>query len=129
MNKKGWLRIAEAFLAIMLIAGFLLYMTTVSGKKDRSTEFYGLERQILSEIASNPALRQQILDNNKAGSEEYARRRIPSYLNFEIKICEIDKICAKTDYIEQDVYADDTIISSTLTKYSPKKLKIFIWEK
>ena len=33
------------------------------------------------------------------------------------------------DYVEKEVYADEILISSNLSDFKPKKLKLFVWEK
>jgi len=56
------------------------------------------------------------------------KKQIPADLNFTARICNIDDICGLDSY-RKEVYAKERIISSTLKEYSPKKIRLFVWEK
>ena len=132
-NKNGWLRILEAFIAIILITSVLLvlYVQTINNPK-KTEEVYRLQGTILEEIAFDPILRNAILkwDNNTV--EDFVSKRVPEEFEFGIKICDINKICELESYIGKegsDVYSSERIISANLTDYKPRKLKIFMWQK
>lgn len=125
-NKKAWLRIAEAFIAILLIAGVLIYLYSNASKSSKSEQIYSIEKTILNDIASDDALRSDILNNNIDNARNFAFKRIPSGYSFELKICEVNDICNLNTY-KEEVYSSEKVISSTLQKYNPKKLKIFMW--
>ena len=57
MNKKGWLRILEAFLAIMLITGVLLVLYSRNLNTNRGGEIYNLQKSILDEVAEDDEMR------------------------------------------------------------------------
>lgn len=127
-NKKGWIKIAEAFIAVILIAAIMLTVYAVP-KKTRSNEvILNTEDSILDEIAQNEKLRQDVMDNNVSDINSLVSSRIPGNLNFTIKICSIDDVCG-IDIYRKEMYARERIISSSLIEYNPKKLKIFMWEK
>lgn len=125
-NKRGWIRIVEAFIAIMLIMAVLLSIYSISVKDNDN--IVKLIDTILDEIANNNQLRQDVLTGNSENLNEFVRQRIPNVMNFTIKICEIEDVCNLPEY-KPDVYARERIISSTLKEYGPKKIKIFAWEK
>ncbi len=133
VNKRGWLRILEATIAIMLIAGVLLAIYSRSSEKsDISYQVSGLQREILLNIAANTDLRNKIIsaihgDNTTLAN--FVNQSITSNLDFEIKICDLAQPCKMSSYIGKDVFADDVIISSTLEGYSPKKVVLFVWER
>ncbi|GAJ11607.1 unnamed protein product, partial [marine sediment metagenome] len=62
-NKRGWIRIVEAFVAILLVTGVLLVIINKQyiGKDDISAKVYDVELSILREIQSDTALRDSIL--------------------------------------------------------------------
>lgn len=128
MNKKGWLRIVEAFIAVLIIASVLLVIISRSAKPVEE-EIHEIQRSILKQIENNETLRADILQNEKQKTTEFISRLIPVQLDFAIKICEIDDICRMEEYVEKDVYADEILISATLQEYAPKKLKMFVWKK
>jgi len=126
-NKKGWIRIAEAFIAILLITIVLLVIyTRTETKNGISEEIYKVQKVILDEIADNPTLRESVLKNDEDAITNFVSERIPSGFSFSIKICEINNIC-NLDVFKEEVYSSERVISSTLQEYSPKKLKIFMW--
>lgn len=127
-GKKGWLRIAEAFIAIALIASVLavLYTRTIENPKQRE-EIYKLHGAILDEISLDQRLRQDVLDSKNESIENFVSTRTPAGFNFTVRICDIDDICGLQFYREE-IFSSERIISSTLQDYHPKKVKIFMWQ-
>ena len=128
-NKKGWIRIVEAFIAILIVASVLFVITSRVPIRDRTEEIHETQRFVLEQIATNNTLRGEILEGNKDNSEIFIENNIPTHWNFTVEICEVDNICGMPFYVEEEVYADEILITSNLTKYSPKKLKLFVWSK
>ena len=142
VNKRGWIRIVEASIAILIIASsvFIIYRGVVVNKEFDLTQII---TPILEEIGKNITLREKILSYQPSSGEEIppeirdfvsARIKKP-YLNYTIKICDPNFLngCALENYPENarsGVYADERIISGTVTQkqFSPKKIKIFLWE-
>lgn len=138
MNKRGWIKIVEAFIAIMLIAGVLLIVINKGyiGKSDISSKVYKIQLAVLREIELDDGLRGDILtavlgeDNIPNGVQNKISNRIPKNLECKAKICELDKICALDSYnTEKDVYAQSVAIVATLQNYDPRQLKLFCWVK
>lgn len=130
-NKKGWLRIVEAFIAILIVASILIIIVMRIPKQDE-VDMHEMQRFILEQVSTNDTLRGEILDEarvDKDITKSFINRVIPAYWNFTIEVCEIDDICGMPFYIDKEIYADEILITSNLTLYAPKKLKFFIWEK
>ena len=125
-NKRGWLRIVEAFIAIMLIMGVLLILYSRGIEPRRAEEIYNFQKTILDEVAANPGLRENVLSENEQAVEDFVRDSIPAGFSFEVRICEPGDICGLPDYHEE-LYASERIISATLQTYNPKKVKLFMW--
>lgn len=142
-EKRGWIRVVEAFVAILLIAGVLLIVVNKGyiGKKDISKQIYDIEISILREIELNDSLRNEILslplgedsvivtEENLPNTYLKIKGRPPEYLECKAKICKLDKICIWTEDVGKDVYAEAVAISATNNVYSPRQLKIFCWKK
>ena len=128
MNKKGWIKIVEAFLAIVLLAGVILAVYNSQPRTISNTEIQSIESSLIDEISENTLFRNDILDNKATNIESFIASRIPGNLGFAVKICSLEEIC-NVDVYQKEIYAKERIISSTLQEYSPKKLKIFIWMK
>ena len=126
-DKKGILRILEAFIAIALIAGVLIVLYTQTIRKPQiADDVYRTERVILDEVAGRADLRSAVLNNNTAPIESFVAGRIPAGFSYSIRICRVEEICELPAY-NKDTYASERVISSTLAEFKPKKLKIFMW--
>jgi hypothetical protein len=141
-NKQGWIRIIEAFVSIMLIAGVLLIVINREyPKEDSSVKIYEKETEILRGIEINDSLREDILnaplpaewaDFETAGLINVKNKIIaktPNYLNCEAKLCEINENCEINPEVSEDIYADSAGIFADTFNYAPRQLRIFCWEK
>ena len=144
MNKRGWIRIVEAFFALLLVAGALLIVLNKGyiGKEDISARVYDLQLSVLREIELDDPLRLKILtaeregcagictdpiplEDGESGFPQDVQNKINNRMT-EAFTCR-SKICELNDYIDTDVYAQPVAITATLTEYSPRQLKIFCW--
>lgn len=141
-NKKGWIKILEAFIAILLITTVLLIVIKQGyfGEKDISSQVYDIEIAILREIQLNNNLRNEVLnsetplewDNFPEILKEKINSRTPSYLECEAKICQLRDNCELSEYPEKDVYAQAAAITKTLDtpeNTELKQLKLFCWSR
>lgn len=146
MNKRGWLKVIESFIAILLVITIVLVVISNKNirRDDASLAFYNTEKSILKEIQLNSTLRSEIV-NTPEGTEvgeidfpEQTRLKIeartPSQINCTAKICSPSDICLLTDdkitelgIKEKDVYAESVMITSTVDTFSPRVLKLFCW--
>ncbi len=143
-GKRGWVRIVEAVISLLLITGVLLVLISKGylKKEDFSSEIYSSQLALLREIQLDENLRTQILEtdlsngpvswDNPAFPQDVKNKineRKPEHLECTAKICLLDKICALDNYPTKDVYVQSVAITATLQKYDPKQLKLFCWEK
>ena len=138
-NKRGWIRIVEAMVAILLISGFLILIldNQDNGQKDISKKVYLVENAILREVQLNQTYREYILGIEETSVEfnafdtnlkTHIESRIPNYLNCTGKICDfdLDPVC-NIDSLEENIYVQSVMIATDGTTYEPKLLKIFCW--
>jgi len=145
-NKRGWIRIVEAFVAILLIMGVVLLVINKGyvGRDDLSLEIYEEQTALLREIQLNDITRIDLLtaDNEDPGTilpitwddsnfppsvKNRINQRFQGTLICEAKICELDRVCVLDTAPETDVYAQSIAISATSGTYSPRQLKMFCW--
>jgi len=151
-NKRGWIRILEATIAVMIVSGVLIVVYSEQADKgtDISEIFYGLQRQILADVSSRVDLRLAVLntyndsnsnDGNFSLINDFVKDRMPGAYNYSLRVCVLNdpldhcKMSAAS-YIatlDRDVFAEEIVISSELGNgenrvYGAKKLKFFIWE-
>lgn len=147
-GKRGWMRIMEAMVAILIIMGVVLIVI----QKQQGTPPGDLSQNaidIISEIALNQSLRSLILQydfNDPASStnaqtlnslNNFVSTRIKDRnLKYLVRICdplsESDSFCPLIPYpsdASEEIYTGERIISTDLPQkdYSPKKIKLFIW--
>lgn len=133
MNKQGFLRILEASIAILIVISVLFFAYNRSSTNN--AEDYSVKiLEILEEIAKNPSLRTYVLEYESGEIHpeinSFVSERIPqNFLNFEVKICEIESACGLSSFVDGEVYSAERTISSNLEIYSPRKIRIFIWAK
>jgi len=142
-SKRGWIRLVEVFIAILLITGVLLVVANRNNsysKNDLYAEISKKELAILRDIELNDALRTEILSvtppvewDNFGPELQNVKNRIiylsPLTLECKAKICLIEESCIMDDSYGKNVYAESVFISANLSTYSPRQLKLFCVEK
>ena len=143
-NKKGWIRIVEVLVAILVIAGIVLIV--INQNENKKEDIPSLTRSyqiaILREIQLNNSLRGEIvgisaslpIENISFSSQapltwEKITEKTPSYIECAAKICAANDSCLFANSPGRTVYAQSVIISSTLQTYNPRLLKLFCWTK
>lgn len=144
MNKRGWIKIVEAFIAILIIVGvaLFLYGNKSPQNKDLSSEIYPIQRAILDEIQNNEEFRTMIVgindvpviwekfeENGLGEIKEKIKEKTPTNLECVAKICKLGNVICDIEYINKEVYAQPIVISTNVTDYSPKQLKLFCYLK
>jgi hypothetical protein len=132
VNNRGWLRIVEASIAVIIILGVLITVNS-SNKQTSSGDLSEKITSLLEEIASNYTLRDLIVKNG-ANSEGAIMGFLKAHVtnpsvNYTVKVCPIeDAICPLERYPSQEVFVQERVISSVLGDISPKRVKIFMWK-
>ncbi|MEM4259234.1 MAG: hypothetical protein QXS38_00515 [Candidatus Pacearchaeota archaeon] len=137
VNKKGWIRIVEASIAILIIFAVIVSVSQIR-KARAERDLSEIISPLLEEIAKNNSMRESIIkDDKESGDAENMAMLFLSYkiraetnLGYSFRICEIDEICGLEIYptdISGNIYAGSRIISSSLTVAKPKKIAIFLW--
>lgn len=132
-SKKAWIRILEAFLAVLLIFGVLLVVLSRSGSSvNKSSEIMKLERSILLSISQDSTLRNEILDNITTKSDIYIEKIKPASLNYSLQVCDALAVCpldAPEDILlNKEIYASNILIIANLSDYRERQLKLFFWQ-
>jgi len=135
-GKRAWMRIVEAFIAVLIIVSVLVFSVAKFDHGSRAEEIQKMQRGILEQIALNDELREEILyyssTKDLSKTEAFVRQGAPAYWEYSIKVCEIENICGMDVYVGEigkEVYSDEILISSNIHIYNPQKLKLFVWEK
>lgn len=139
-EKRGWIRIVEAFVAVLLITGIVL-MLVDNGvlSEDSSRAIYEIEDTILTMVQQNQTLRTEILSfvalpvNDSAFSanlQNTISQNIPNYLDCSAMVCALGEgECVIDMGVNASVYSRAVVISSDLTSFDPRQLKLFCYKK
>ena len=144
-NKRGWITVLEATIAVMLVSGVLIIVYARQGVDDTSVQDYifSLQRQILADIASRSDLRNYVLVDGEDEVKElnvFVRSKIPPAYNYSLKICslgdEYNHCLLNTEEViatrEKGLFAEEIVVSAELgdgnnPTYEPRKVRLFVW--
>lgn len=149
-NRKGWLRIVEAFTTVLLVSMVLLLILNRSSftEAEKTEQILDREYAILREIQLNNILRDFMLNVNldpppkeilwaefatDVGLNEVRlkiEQRTPAQLNCSAKLCTIDSTCSfefEEDF-DKSIYSRSSLITANITEYKPRVLKLFCWD-
>ncbi len=139
VNKKGWIRVVEASIAILIIFAVILSVSQLR-KTRTERDLSETITPLLEEIAKNNSMRDSVIDDTDDSDD--AEKRITLFLsnkikaetnlNYSFNICKIDEVCGfKGSYptdISGNIYAGSRVISSSLSAAEPKKITLFLWQ-
>lgn len=127
----------EATIAIMVFSSVLLIIySQQTTTTDLGDNIYVIQRKVLNEISLREDLRNKVLEGDKDYLNEFAKPYFPFYLDYSFEICDLtssNHVCTLKldDYtilMEKSVFVEDTIIAANLTNYSPRIVRIFVWD-
>jgi hypothetical protein len=135
-SKKAWLRIVEASIAVLIIASVLFVMISRAPIDSNEKQIRETQRFVLEQINKNNSLRKQILQYDFSPPpnpiltelENSIREILPPNLDFDVRICGVGDVCGMSSYPDRrEVFADEILVTSTLTDYKPRKVKLYVW--
>jgi len=132
MNKKGFLRIAEAIVAVLIVLSAVLFVIVKSHGQTESDKLCEETNQLLEELGQNNTIRSDILDGDDSSVKNFLSNRITNPLvDYRVKICGLNDLCSLNEggLDGLDICAGERLISTSLdrTDFSPKKVKIFLF--
>ena len=132
-NKKGWVRIVEAVIAVMIVFASVLIVMS-KNKTDAGNGECEVSAQYLDEVAKNETLRYAVIKNDTAVLNNFFEIKIddPS-IKPVYSICNPEDSCLQPDSVPQniEVCANERIISGA--RGAPddpaKKIKLFLYRR
>lgn len=142
-NKRGWIRVLEVFIALLMITSVSLVAINreYKSKSDVSANVLEIENSILRNIQLDDNSREYILNLNDAIDlplelEKFSAdlrtkiySEVPSYLECDAKICADGKACEIVTASEKDVYVQSVILVADRENFNPTILKLGCWRK
>lgn len=136
-NKKGWIKIAEAFLAILLLTSILLVMMRSSEVEDEKSKIINKNQvDFLLSLQINNTFREDILSLNELpinSNESGFPGNLKNYLNEEfsnclLNICPIEENCQVENDISEEIYSKEILMNSYEDIYAPRKVRMICYE-
>ena len=134
-NKRGWIKVVEAFLAIMLLAGVVLVVIAKQQNQapDLSPNFRNIETSTLRGVQLNDTLRNEVLSTSGEVEWTSFASQVPkTFQDIEAKtppnfvciakICNPEGPCVSTAQ-DRSVYVEQIMITSNLQEFNPRMLK------
>jgi hypothetical protein len=134
-NKKAWLKIFEAFLAIIFIFGVMLVILSKQNiSPNTGDEILKLQNNILDSLSRDDVIRGDVLNGKLDNINIMVGSMVPSNINYSISICDSGVVCPINDsYVtsqilsNKEIYSSEVLILSNSTSFDGKKLKLFFW--
>ncbi len=142
-NKRAWMKIVEASVAILLIVIVLLIILNreyIEGA-DVSPIVNKKQVAVLREIELNETLRNSVLGVSESSlpielesfpediKEKISNASVLKFLECNAKLCKLDDNVCVFSSVDKEIYVESVIITANLTAYNPKKLRLFCWMK
>lgn len=133
-NRKGWIKIVEAFISILLISIVLLVVLgkTQIEKVDISSNIADAEVSILRGIQVDNKLRNEILSIPESSLpvewNGFPEEKVPGNLDCTAKVCKTRGSCVLEEYPDKEIYSESVIITTNLNtpgEFDPRVLKLF----
>ena len=136
-TKRAWLRIFEAFVAVLIVFGVVLVLLA----RQRVVEVSVTQQtsdamsKVLEYVSRDDRLRAEVLVGNLSGVDALMKNVAPGGMSYTLKNCTYNSICAYNEgmsgcLVRGEVYSQERLIVANLT-YKPEeavKLKIFMWK-
>lgn len=127
-QKKGWTKILEVFVAIVLLASILSLILQDQNQETNNFErIYKKQNTAYQIIQNNNSLRSDVLSGKATKEINSTINNTLAEMDCKAKICPIKKDCNINIDKQQESYAQETILYANETHYKPKKLKSVCW--
>lgn len=145
IDKRGWIRIVEAFVAIMIISVALIYFSANKETYNISEEVYEKQKSLLNIMANNESLRNELIGVNippngcvKIDKDdpylfiELIKNTLPQTWEFIINICGINQISNEGIPADREIYISEGLITANYTDFPDnevRKIRFLVWGK
>jgi hypothetical protein len=136
VNKRGFLRIVESTIAVILVLVALVFLSAHRAAPE-SIDVGVILPGLLDEVARNLTLREKVVGDYDEESTESAiestlseKIENPS-VNLSVEICNVTEVCFLEPYpdTESDIFSSERVISSSIKDetFEPRRIKVFLW--
>lgn len=131
MNKKGYIRVLEAGIAIIILLGFIFFfsMPTYVHRTDLDKEIYKSIDSVFDEMGRKSVLREAIFGSDITTLNDFIEEKLKTKaLAGVVVVCDIDQPCVPLEgsvKSGKDIYVRERIIARSSTEI--KKVAIHAW--
>ncbi len=142
LNKKGWIKIVEAFFAavLVIVVVILVINRSIPTQQNEYSGIYNSETYLIRAIQLNNSIRAEILSskvpvnydsqvNFPQTLRDFIDAQTPDSLTCEAQLCQVQDPCTFWGNVQSNIYVQDTLITANFTDYNPVKLKIYCWSR
>ncbi len=134
VNKKGFVKILEAVIAIILIFIFITLIIPRKAQEQATIprEITAAQTRIIDGIQSDETLRQKIFNNNDNTLQDFINSNIQQNMGVHFIICQINSPCIPASDIpptKEAVYTKSLVIADNYAGNPPKLFKLYLWRK
>lgn len=133
-SRRGWIKVLEAFMAIVLLLGMLIIVVNnINETQDNTSIIEKNNIKILRNIEMNSTLRTEIINSGVPlnSSSESFPTQLDNYLNSNVLIgtnctlylCGLYSECF-VDYTDTESYSSSVYVFSNQNTYNPREVKI-----
>lgn len=136
------MRIVEATIAILIILGVILVVSSRRDNVGPQQDFNEIMRKILDEVAKDDRIRKKILEDISSNieAENAVENKVKEKVNYltvgyKAVICNLNQAnCGIDEYpkdAEGQIYSQERIVSASLdvAVVMPKVVKLYLWRK
>ena len=142
-NKKGWMKLVEAFFGILLIISVMGLLVEAQYAREQKTaaQIYEREKIILRDMQLNQTLKTEIIGATDQVTtfdasfpekiENKINNSIPSHIDCVAKICILSDPCTFPDIeeeVKREVYAKSAAFFAD-SNLDSRQLKLYCWVK
>ena len=138
-NKKGWLRLVEAVISILIVLTAVIVVVVNKGNVQEQSSLCLSIDPYLDEIAKNQVLRKEVLTQSLEDAaknlSDYLKEKIEDpALNFIVKVCLLNDECLLSEggYEKIEICAGERVISNYHGQEGDlpaRKIKIFMFKR
>ncbi len=137
LNKRGWIRMLETVIAIMVLGSIILVVLNRQVPNVSSSDYISnIQKGILKDVSSNSTLYNYALSGDESALKDFVFASVSNVvLNHSVRVCDLKSPMTDCEIespisdllLDKNVYVEEIIISANLTTYSPKKVRLFTW--
>jgi len=133
MRRRGWVRIVESFISLLIILfALLFFVSNQISKTAREEKIDAILATILEEVEKNYTLREAIISGNNEIINESIRNFLSRQYEFSFCVEEAAKTCFPEEIrqLKKQVYSGSILISYEIQDtINSKKFVLFLWER